>query len=121
VVDELERGNLLGRLLDSLTKLRVCMALAEWPRTDWGWHTQPELHVDCCCRALEDTKGAHNRRRHAVLGLVYPEVLQRALRLGTPVLVGRHLDLAKGIALGSCVGHTARDAELAALERGLCL
>ena len=44
-----------------------------------------------------DAKGAHNWRRHAVLRLVDSEVLQRTLRLGSPVLVRGYLDLAKRV------------------------
>ena len=43
-------------------------------------------------------------RRHAVLGLVDAEVLERALCLGAPVAVRGDLDVAKGIALGSGAG-----------------
>lgn len=67
--------------------------------------TKAILHVDCGRSALEDTKGRDDRRGHAVLGLVDLEVAQRSLRLGSPVLVRGHLDLAKGVALDSLVGH----------------
>lgn len=68
-------------------------------------HTQSVAHVDRGRGALENAKGRNHRRRHAVLRLVDLEVAQRPLRLGAPVLVGRHFNLAKGIALDSLVGH----------------
>lgn len=67
--------------------------------------TKAIFHVHRGRSALEDAKGRDNRRRHAVLGLVDLEVAQRPLRLGSPVLVRGHFDLAKGIALDSLVGH----------------
>ena len=66
--------------------------------------TESVLHVDSRSSALEDTKGLDERRRHAVLRLVDPEVAQRALGLASPVLAGVDLELAKGIALGPGVG-----------------
>lgn len=66
--------------------------------------TKAKLHVDSGGSTLQDTESPDNRRGHAVLGLVDLEVLQRALSLSTPVLVGGDLDLAEGIALGSSVG-----------------
>lgn len=61
-------------------------------------HTKSVAHVNCGSCALQDTKGLDNRWGHAILRLVDAEVLERALGLGTPVLVRRNLDLAKGIA-----------------------
>lgn len=71
-----------------------------------GIRTQPEFHVDCSGSALQNAEGLHNGRRHAVLGLVDLEVLERTLRLGTPVLVAGDLDLAKGIAFCACGSHS---------------
>ena len=72
--------------------------------------TQPILLVDFGCSALQDAKCLDQGRRHAVLGLIDAEVLERPLRLGTPVLVRWHLNLAKGITLGSRGGggHSCR-------------
>lgn len=78
--------------------------------------TQPKFHINGGRSTLEDTKGLDNRRGHAVLGLVDLEVLQGALRLRSPVLVGGHLDLAKSIALCPCRSHLGRGCELAALR-----
>ena len=75
----------------------VSFLLDEAP--SWLKRTEAKLHVDGGSGALEDTKGAHNLRWHAVVGLVDLEVLQRPLRLGTPVAVGLDLDLAERIAL----------------------
>ena len=124
VVDELERGHLFGCLLDGLSKLGICgrVSSALQARARSTGRTQPKLHVDRGGSALEDTKSPHNGRRHAVLGLVDAEVLEGALRLGAPVLVCGHLDLAKGIALCSGVGHDGSGGtELAALEGSLML
>lgn len=63
--------------------------------------TKTVAHVDGGSSSLEDTKGLDNGGGHAVLRLVDLEVLERSLSLGSPVLVGGDLDLAKGIALGS--------------------
>lgn len=116
VIDELKGSHLLSSLLDGLSELGVCSALASQRQVSSRCRTQAVLGVDDGGSALENAKGAHNGRRHAVLGLVDLEVLQRALCLGAPVLVRGHLDLAKGIALGPGVGHGAGDGELAALE-----
>lgn len=128
VVDELERGNLLGGLDDGLAQLGVCndsnrisglssFCLESRSRVQ---PTKSVLHIDSRSGALEDTKGLDERRRHAVLGLVDPEVAQRALGLASPVLAGVDLELAKGIALGPGVGgHLAGAGEGAdVLERG---
>jgi hypothetical protein len=39
VVNELQRGDLVSGLLDSLAQLRVCMALAVWLRVGANGHT----------------------------------------------------------------------------------
>lgn len=71
--------------------------------------TQAIAHVNGRRSALEDAKRLDDGRGHAVLGLVDAEVLEGALGLSSPVPVGRHLDLAKGIALGSGVcSHSCR-------------
>ena len=67
-------------------------------------HTKSIAHVDSSGGSLQDTKGLDDGRRHPVLGLVDLEVLERSFGLGSPVLVGRDLDLAEGIGLGSRVG-----------------
>lgn len=67
-------------------------------------HTESIAHVDSSGRALQDTKGLDDGRGHAVLGLIDLEVLEGSLGLSSPVLVGRDLNLAKGIGLGSRVG-----------------
>ena len=67
--------------------------------------TKTEAHVDGGSGTLEDTEGLDNRGRHAILRLVDLEVLKGALSLGSPVLVTRDLDLAKGVALGTCRSH----------------
>jgi hypothetical protein len=121
VVDKLERGYLLSSLLDSLSYLRVCNSSVMSLGPCRSCRTQAVLHVDRRSSALEDTESAHNGWGHAVLGLVDLEVLEGALGLGSPVLVRRDLNFAKGIALGSGVGHSAGEAELAGLEEGLCL
>lgn len=89
VVGELALGNLSRGLLDGLSYLGV----------------KAITHVDGRRSALEDTERLDDGERHAVLGLVDAKVLERALSLGTPVLVRRDLDLAKGVALSSGGGH----------------
>lgn len=69
-----------------------------------GGPTQAIAHVDSGGSTLEDAKGLDDGRRHAILRLVDAEVLEGALRLGAPVLVGLDMKLAKGIGLGSDVG-----------------
>ena len=105
VVVELAGCDLGGGLLDGLTDLCVCAErkASVWSvvSESWSWHTQAELHVDGGSGALEDTKGANDLWRHAVMRLIDLEVGQRALGLSTPVSVGGDGDLAKGIALGS--------------------
>lgn len=64
-------------------------------------HTKSKLHVNSGSCTLENTKGAHNLRWHAIIRLVDLEVLQRSLSLSTPVPVRLDLDLAKGIAFCS--------------------
>ena len=66
--------------------------------------TEPEILIDHCCCSFEDPKGANDRWRHSVLGLVDLEVLEGALRLRAPILVRGDLDLAESIAFGSCRG-----------------
>lgn len=86
-------------------------------------HTKAIAHVDRRRSALQDTKSLNDGRRHPVLRLVDAEVGEGALRLRTPVLVGRHLDLAERIALDSRVGcHPYRTAveESPLLDRGVC-
>lgn len=69
-------------------------------------HTKAIVHVHRGGGALEDTQSLDNWRGHAILRLVDVEVAERALCLGAPVLVGRHLNLAKGIGLSPSVrGH----------------
>ena len=68
-------------------------------------HTKSELHVDCCRGALQNAKRLDDGRRHAVLRLVDPEVLQRSLRLCSPVFVRWDLNLPKCIRFCSCFGH----------------
>jgi hypothetical protein len=79
----------------------------------WGSHTQPVLHVHRRCRAFEDTESLDDGWWHPVLRLIDLEVLQRALCLRTPILVGRHLDLAKGIGFCASGSHPASECELA--------
>lgn len=67
-------------------------------------HTESVSHVYGSSSALQNAECPDDGRRHAILGLVDAEVLERPLGLGAPVLVGGHLDLAKGIAFGSRVG-----------------
>ena len=83
--------------------------------------TQPELHVHGGGSALQNAEGLHNGRRHAVLRLVDLEVLEGTLRLGAPVLVAGHLDLAKGIAFCAGGSHSGGGCELATLRGLLCL
>jgi hypothetical protein len=83
--------------------------------------TKTITDVDGSSSALEDTKGLDKGRGHAILGLVDLEVLKRTLSLSSPVLVSGDLDLAKGIALGTCLRHAGGGAvEVACeLEAGL--
>lgn len=67
--------------------------------------TEAIAHVDSGSSALEDTESLDNRRRHAILRLVDLEVLERSLGLSSPVLVTGNLDLAEGVALGTCGSH----------------
>jgi hypothetical protein len=57
--------------------------------------------IDQCCRLLDIAIGVINARRHAVVA--DREMDQAALRLGSPIAVGRHLDFAHrvGFAAGS--------------------
>jgi hypothetical protein len=87
----------------------------------WGVRTQAELHVDCGGGTLEDAKRLDDGRRHAVLRLVDLEVLQRPLRLRAPVLVGRHLDLAKGVTFCPRGGHAGGGCEETALGDAMVL
>lgn len=118
VVEELEVSNLLRGLLNGLADLRIYI-LPVWsaPRSSSDdiyqsasqerkkrVHTKAIAHVHRRRSTLEDTERLDDRRGHAVLGLVDLEVLEGTLSLSAPVLVGRDLDLAKGIALGSGVG-----------------
>jgi hypothetical protein len=68
--------------------------------------TKTESNIDGGSSALENTECLDDGRRHAVLGLVDLEVLEGSLSLGAPVAVGGDLDLAKGVALGSCRRHS---------------
>ena len=68
--------------------------------------TKAISHVDSSGSTLQNTERLDDGRGHAVLRLVDTEVLKRSLRLGSPVSVGGDLDLAKGIALCSCLGHS---------------
>ncbi len=51
---------------------------------------------------LDHSEGVHDLDRHAVFA--DREVRERALRLRAPVAVGRHLDLAHGVALDPGLG-----------------
>jgi hypothetical protein len=122
VVDELQVGDLSSGLLDGLPDLGVCPCMVSGSTAGrCGLRTQPELHVDGSSGALQDAKGLDDRRRHAVLRLVDLEVLQRTLRLRTPVAVGGDLELAKSITLCPCRSHVCGRGELAALRGVLCL
>lgn len=86
VIEEGEGGDFFGSLLNGFSQFWV----------------ESEFHVHCCCSTFEDTEGADNGRRHAIEGLIDFEIAQGAFGLGAPVFVRRNLDLAKGIAFGSC-------------------
>ena len=60
---------------------------------------QPEVSVDVGCRALEQAERANDRPRHRVAP--HGEEVQRALRLGRPVVFGRDLDRPHGVGFGA--------------------
>jgi hypothetical protein len=119
VVDQLERSNLLGGLLDSLAQLGVYISQrisvsSSFAPSSRIQPTKSILHVDGGSSTLEDTKGPNHRRLHAILRLVDLKVAQRALSLGSPVLAGVDLELAEGIGLAPGVGgHVAGGGECA--------
>ena len=62
------------------------------------------VHVGSC--ALDDAERAHDR-----LGLLLPadlEIAERALRLGAPIFIGRHLDGAEAVRLHADLGRASR-------------
>lgn len=118
VIQELAVGNLLGSLLNSLANLLIYIqdkpSQSQAESTSGvvaigsiaGWKlTETVAHVDSGGSALEDTESLDDRRGHAILGLVDLEVLEGSLSLSSPVFVPGDLDLAKGIALGTCRSH----------------
>jgi hypothetical protein len=119
VVNQLERGNLLGSLLDSLAQLgvynsqRISVSSSFTPSSRIQ-PTKSIVHVDSGSSTLEDTKGPDQRWLYAILRLVDLEVAQRALSLGSPVLAGIDLELAERIGLAPGVGgHVAGRGECA--------
>lgn len=67
-------------------------------------HTKSISHIDGSSGSLQDTKRPNDGGWHPILGLVNTKVLEGTLGLRSPIFVGRDLNLAKGIALGSGVG-----------------
>jgi hypothetical protein len=119
VVNQFERGNLLGGLLDSLAQLgvynsqRISVSSSFAPSSRIQ-PTKSIVHVDSGSSTLEDTKGPDQRWLYAILRLVDLEVAQRALSLGSPVLGGIDLELAESIGLAPGVGgHVAGGGECA--------
>lgn len=49
--------------------------------------TESVSHVHRRCGTFEDAECANNGRGHAIMRLIDLEVLQRAFRLGAPILV----------------------------------
>jgi hypothetical protein len=63
----------------------------------------PARMIDLGCGLLQRRIGNDHFTRHQVVADT--EVLQRALRLGPPQLVGGDLDLAKTVAFGAKLNH----------------
>lgn len=80
--------------------------------------TKAISHVHRSGSALENAERLDNGRGHTVLGLVDAEVLEGSLGLGAPVLVGRDLDLAKGVALGTGRSHSEGGGAESSLLKG---
>eukprot|EP01136_Pigoraptor_vietnamica_P003255 Opistho-1_new@32269 len=75
-VDQLAADDLVGRLHDGISDLRV----------------EAKLHVDLCRRLLENTEGLDEGLGHALTVTANLKVLERALRLRAPVTVGGDVD-----------------------------
>ena len=106
MVDQFEGGDFGSCLLNRLAYGVICLLSAGSITDAEGAMalTKPVFHVHRGRSALQDAKGADDWRGHSILRLVYPKVLERPLGLSAPVVARRHLDLAKGIGLGSGCG-----------------